>query len=153
DVLPSVAEVQLPAVEQQQPEQLVDLKAWRTPVVDSDPAQRERERVLEPGASGSVAGSYKMLRTQVLNRMEQLGTNTLAVVSASERDGKTLTAINLGISIAADPARTTLLVDLDLRRPSIHRKLGIEARSGVERCLRGELAVEAALLRPRGFER
>src|SRR3979411_1532666 len=79
-----------------------DTIAFRSPVVELDLAQRERERILPPGASGPLGAPYKMLRTQVLRRLDKLGANTLAVMSAAAADGKTLTAINLAIAIAAD---------------------------------------------------
>jgi protein-tyrosine kinase len=132
---------------------LVDLNAWRTPIAESDPQLRERERILDPDATGSVAGAYKMLRTQVLRRLDKLGARTLAIISAREQDGKTVTAINLAISIATDPARTSLLVDLDLRHPGVHQKLGMQVRQGVEESLRGDSAIETALVRPSGFQR
>lgn len=148
-----LADVQPPAVVESPEPPLVDLKAWRTPVVPSDAAHRERERLLTVECAGPVGAAYKMLRTQILRKLEQLGANSLAVISAAENDGKTVTAINLAISIAADPARTALLVDFDLRNPNVHRKLGMEVRSGVEACLRRQSPVEAALVRPEGFER
>jgi Mrp family chromosome partitioning ATPase len=94
-----------------------------------------------------------MLRTQVLRRLDELGANSLAVMGAASGSGKTLTAINLAIAIAAEIDRTALLVDLDLRRPSIHRRLSIECRVGVEDCLRSGRPLKDAMLRPVGYER
>src|SRR5690348_5416041 len=75
-------------------------------IVEVDPAVLERERILPPGAGGPNGGAYKMLRTQVLRRLDKLGANTLAVVGTAPGTGKTLTAINLAIAVAADPERT-----------------------------------------------
>ena len=50
------------------------------------------------------------------------GLSTVGVVSAVNGEGKTLTAINLAMSLAAEPNQTVMLVDLDLRRPAIARR-------------------------------
>jgi len=124
-----------------------------TRVVEIDPLHLESERILPPAAAGRHGGPYKMLRTQVLRRLDKLGVNSLAVVGAATDTGKTLTAINLAIAIAADPERTALLIDLDLRRPSIHRRLGVEPSVGIDDCLRRSAPLQEAMLRLGGYER
>ena len=57
--------------------------------------------------------SYRQLRTQVLKILRDNQWNTLAVTSAHENAGKTLTAVNLGVSISREVNQTVLLVDLD----------------------------------------
>jgi protein-tyrosine kinase len=124
-----------------------------TRVVELDPLQLERERILPAGAAGMHGGPYKMLRTQVLRRLDKLGVNSLAVVGTAPDTGKTLTAINLAIAIAADSEHTALLVDLDLRKPSVHRRLGIEPATGIDDCLRHGRPLQQAMLRLGGYER
>jgi protein-tyrosine kinase len=122
-------------------------------IVPIDPVALERERILPPGAAGPHGGAYKMLRTQVLRRLDELGANSLAVVGTAAGIGKTLTAINLAIAIAADLDRTALVVDLDLRKPSVHRKLGLDCKVGIEDCLRRGQPLKDAMLRMIGYER
>jgi protein-tyrosine kinase len=124
-----------------------------TRVVEVDPRHLESERVLPSGAAGVNGAPYKMLRTQVLRRLDKLAVNSLAVVGAATDTGKTLTAINLAIAIAADPERTALLVDLDLRRPSIHRRFGVEPTVGIDDCLRRSAPLSEAMLRLAGYHR
>lgn len=124
-----------------------------SPILGVDPLHLERERILPPRAAGANGGPYKMLRTQVLRRLDKLGVNTLAVIGTAADTGKTLTAINLAIAIAADPERTALLIDLDLRRPRIHRRLGIEPAVGVDDCLRRVRPLHEAMVRIAGYER
>lgn len=124
----------------------------RTPVVKVSQSLLDSRCILRPRDSTSNATAYKMLRTQVLNRLDQIGANTLAIVSASSSEGKTLTAINLAISLASDHSHTALLVDLDLARPSMHRRFGFDPQLGVEDCLRSHLPIERALVRPQGYE-
>jgi protein-tyrosine kinase len=124
-----------------------------TRITEVDPAHLERERILLPGARGNHGGAYKMLRTQVLRRMEKIGANSLAIVGTAPGSGKTLTAINLAIAIAAEIDRTALLVDLDLRSPSIHQRFGITPTVGIEDCLRDDRPLKDAMLRLVGYER
>lgn len=124
-----------------------------TRVVEIDPLHVESERILPPAAAGVNGAPYKMLRTQVLRRLDKLAVNSVAVVGAATDTGKTLTAINLAIAIAADPERTALLIDLDLRRPSIHRRFGVKPGVGVDDCLRRCAPLQEAMLRLGGYER
>jgi Mrp family chromosome partitioning ATPase len=123
------------------------------PIIQLDPVVSEREFILPPNAGGPRGAAYKLLRTQVLQRLDQLGANTLAVLSTRENQGNTLTAINLAIAIAAEHGRTALLVDLNLRNPGVHRRLGFEPVTGVEECLRGSRSVEQVIVRVADYER
>jgi Mrp family chromosome partitioning ATPase len=82
--------------------------------------------------------AYRMLRTQVLQRARNHGLSTLGVVSAVNGEGKTLTAINLALSLAAEPNQTVLLIDLDLRRPTLAQTLGLAAPRGLETWFQGD---------------
>lgn len=126
---------------------------FRAPLVALEAAQLEREHILPPNAGGEHGRAYKLLRTQVLRRLDQLGANTLAVLSPSAEAGKTLTTINLAIAIAAEHGRTALVVDMDLRNPNVHRRLGIDPDLGIEDCLQSERPVQDAILRVAGYER
>jgi capsular exopolysaccharide synthesis family protein len=93
-----------------------------------------------------------MLRTRVLQRMRRNGWKTLAVTGTRPGEGKSLTAINLSINLARDVGTTVVLADMDLRKPSIHRQLGISTRYGIGDFLRGAVALEKTAVRP-GIER
>ena len=72
---------------------------------------------------------YDMLRTQVLQSMEANGWKVLGVTSPTPGCGKTLTAINLGFSVARQPDRSVVLMDLDLQRPRLSRYFGIATQN------------------------
>jgi len=91
---------------------------------------------------------YKILRTKVLQRMQSNNWNVLAVTSPTQGVGKSLTAINLAISIAMDANYSVLLVDLDLRKPSIHDYLGIPAGPGLTDYFSGEKTISELLVYP-----
>jgi protein-tyrosine kinase len=111
----------------------------------------QESRLLLPGMVGDAAHGFRLLRTQVLQRMRQRGWNTMAILSPGPDEGKTFTAINLAIAIAADPDSTALLVDLDLRFPRLYRRLGFLPTVGVEDCLRGEAQLSDAIVAVEGY--
>ena len=82
----------------------------------------QKNHILNPGSDKIIANAYKVLRTRVLQQMQQNRWTTLAVTSPKPDEGKTLTAINLSISMALKLDYTVVLVDLDFRKPSIHDK-------------------------------
>lgn len=92
--------------------------------------------------------AYRQLRSQVLSSMTRNKWQTLAISSAQENAGKTLTAINLAICISQEVAQTVMLVDLDLRDPNVHTTLGIDIDKGiVDHLLDGE-PLENILINP-----
>jgi len=90
-----------------------------------------RENRVIVGSEDPGASAYKILRTQTLQRMNDNKWNTLAVTSPNIAAGKTLTAINLAVSIAMEVTKTVLLIDADLRRPSVHRFFGLNPKKGL----------------------
>jgi protein-tyrosine kinase len=122
-------------------------------VVTITEERRRAERILPAGAPSPMGDPYKMLRTQVLRRLALINANTLAVLSSSSGEGKTLTAINLAIAVAADHGHTALLVDLDLRNPNLHRRLGLVPTVGIEDCLRQRIPLHEAMVRLAGYDR
>jgi protein-tyrosine kinase len=108
-------------------------------------------RVVTDELSGASA-AYKMLRTRVLQRMRRNGWKTLAVTGTCPEEGKSLTAINLAINLARDVGTSVVLVDMDLRKPSINRHLGISWRYGVGDFLRGSVSLQKVAVNP-GIDR
>ncbi|MBS2028816.1 MAG: CpsD/CapB family tyrosine-protein kinase [Deltaproteobacteria bacterium] len=73
---------------------------------------------------------------------------TVAFTSAVAGEGKTLTVVNLALAAAAaNPERRVLLMDCDLRRPTVHTLLGLTPQPGLAEVLRGEAQVPSALRR------
>ena len=103
-----------------------------------DEGHMERNRIVAHRTRCAEADVCRQLRTKVLQIMNAHGYKTLAITSPYHRNGKTTTALNLGISIAFDLKQTVLLVDLDLRKPDLHRYLGVKPRVGLtDHLLRG----------------
>lgn len=96
--------------------------------VTLDPETARENRLLltsaVPEDRGTVA-AYGMLRTRLLHRMRAKGWQTLGVTSAAPQDGKSLTSVNLALSLAREKNSAVILLDLDMRNPSVCRTLGI----------------------------
>jgi capsular exopolysaccharide synthesis family protein len=77
-----------------------------------------------------AAERYRLLCTRVLQVTRSLKSQVFLVTSAIAGEGKTLTATNLAFGLSSVEGKRTLLVDLDLRRPSMHRLLGVRPKPG-----------------------
>jgi len=78
-----------------------------------------------------LAETFKMLRNQLLLRMRADGHRVLAVSSPRAIEGKSLTAVNLALTIAADYDCAVLLVDGDLAQHGLQRLFGLEGAAGL----------------------
>ena len=126
----------------------------QTQVVETISASR-RENKIVVGSGGSAEGAetgFKILRTQVEQRMAAKGWNALAVTSPGAGDGKTITAINLSIALAQEVHRTVLLVDLDFRNPNIHKRFSCDIKYGLVDYLLDDVPLKEILINP-GIER
>lgn len=123
-----------------------------TAVVELDPVHLENHRVIAHQKTHLASWAFDFLRTQVLQKMDENGWRTIAITSPSLESGKTLVSINLAMSIAQQSQRTALLVDFDLRRPSVARVLGLKQPVSLNEVLAGEADVSQAMVSP-GFDR
>ncbi len=111
----------------------------------------QEKRVVVGLGQSTFTDAYKILRTQVFQRLRENGWNSLAITSPSTNEGKTLTAINLAISLAMEVNYTVLLVDADLRHPSVHSYLGIQAEYGLSDYLTADKPLSELLIHPEGI--
>lgn len=124
-----------------------------TTLLTIDRAALRERRVVFPDDPRSAAHAYRMLRTQILQQARSNSISTIGVVSAVSGEGKTLTAINLALSLAAEPNQTVLLADLDLRRPAIARTLGLSIEHGLESWFEGIGSIDLLTHAIEGIER
>lgn len=135
-----------------QPDLETEIRYSQTRVSDIDERQFRKHGLISGLENDEITTAYKILRTQVEQRMVANEWNTLAVTSPNKGEGKTLTAINLAISLAREVHRTVLLVDLDLRNPNIHQRLGQSVDYGVAEYLLKGVPVPQIMFNP-GIER
>jgi len=125
-----------------------DILYRQTPVVELNAAHLESQRIVAHQKLHPATWAFDLLRTQVLQKMDENGWRTLAVTSPTPDAGKTVVAINLAISIAQHANRSSLLVDLDLRRPQVAASLGLQADISLNQVLVGTVGVEKAMVNP-----
>lgn len=109
--------------------------------------------MVDPSASDPAAAAFRMLRTQVIQRLDENNWRSIAVLSPAQDDGKTTTAVNLAISLSNDRRHTVLLVDCDLKRPAIARFFGLNPQYGIDDVLRGDATIGQCLYHPEPFDR
>jgi protein-tyrosine kinase len=114
-----------------------------------DPERLESMRVIAHNVLDPRSRAYDMLRTQVLRTMAAENWQLIGVTSPTVGCGKTLTAVNLAMSISRQPEKSALLIDLDMQRPQVAKTLGLNTDKGLFAVLEGEIAVQDALLQAR----
>jgi exopolysaccharide transport family protein len=104
------------------------------------------ELVTQSRPQSQMAEAYRALRTSLL--LTSLGgpPKVILVTSALPQEGKTTTSINTAIVLAQKGTRV-LLIDADLRRPSIHKTLGMGPKTGLSNVLTGNATLQQAVVR------
>ena len=94
-----------------------------------------------------VAEEYRKLKTMVLKLTKKDFRNMLAVTSPLGGEGKSITSVNLAVMLAQEYGQTVLLIDADLRKPSLGRYLGIETEFGLGDCLADKVDAGKAMVK------
>lgn len=82
--------------------------------------------------------AFNLLRTQLTKILDAKHWNMIGVTSATPGAGKTFTSVNLAAALSRTEKRTVLLCDLDMRRGSVLKQLGVGAETTLDDCLRGK---------------
>jgi Mrp family chromosome partitioning ATPase len=90
---------------------------------------------------------FDILRTKVLRAMQRNGWTSLGITSPTSGCGKTTMAVNLAFSLAHQPDLRTVLVELDLRRPSMARLIGLRSPQSMASVLQGTRSVSESFVR------
>jgi len=112
----------------------------------------EAHHIIAHHTRNQDADTFRILRTKILQIMSQGGMKTLGITSANYGDGKTTIGLNLAVSIALDLKQTVLLVDLDLRKPSVPEYLGLQPQYGISDYFLHNVPIAKCFLRP-SFDR
>lgn len=94
----------------------------------------------------AVSERIRMVRAKIerLN-LSQRKANSIVISSALPQEGKSMTSVNLARSFAANPNAKTLLIDCDLRKPSVHRYFGISQEAGLTNALHAGQPIESVV--------
>jgi polysaccharide biosynthesis transport protein len=100
----------------------------------------------EEGVESQHAEAYRVLRTNLLFSRKDDNLNTIVVVSAGAGEGKSTTAVNLA-TVFAQAGHRILLVDSDLRRPTMHKLLNVSNNLGLTNYLLKQNSLEEVIQR------
>ena len=105
-----------------------------------------KKMLLSDSSAFSVKEAYKTLRTNVMFSLPGKGSKCIGVISPERGDGKSSVTINLAISLS-QINKKVIIVDCDLRLPTIASKLGIEAKPGLSNFLSGNQDIDQPLIK------
>jgi non-specific protein-tyrosine kinase len=94
------------------------------------------------------AEEYRALRTNLLARDDK-ALKVFVVTSAVANEGRSITAVNLACTLAEDSDKRVCIVDADLRKPSLHKLLGLDNQRGLADYLGGGTMIEMVIQRSR----
>ncbi len=115
--------------------------------VSLDPAHLERKRVIAYTKKDSAHVAFDVLRTRLLRVFGKNEWVRLGVTSPAKGCGKTFVATNLAMSLSRQADSRTVLVDLDLRSPTVSDVLGVEQTEPIRWFLSGDVPAETFLRR------
>jgi protein-tyrosine kinase len=104
--------------------------------------------IITNGSSDSpISEEYRKLKTVILRMTRDEFRNTVMVTSSVSGEGKSITSANLAIMMAREYGQTVLLIDSDLRRPSLHEYLGMAPHVGLADCLEDRIDAGRAIVK------
>lgn len=124
----------------------------QTKVVELPKHVLEKNRIIAGFYNDPRAQIFRTLRTKVIQKMRSNKWNTLAITSPSEDGGKSLIACNLAVALAMEVNQTVLLVDLNLRNPSVAENFGLNPEKNIYDYLKGRADPSELMVNP-GIER
>ena len=125
-----------------------NIEYTQTRHIDVSQAVLAEKRLIAGNRTDPRATAFRMLRTQVLQTMRENNWTSIAVTGPTSGVGKSLVSANLAISISREVNQTVLLVDVDLRRPAIHKYFDFEPDYGLLDYLRGDAELKDLFVNP-----
>jgi capsular exopolysaccharide synthesis family protein len=120
----------------------------RTRSVQVPESVLREQRILAGFDAGPFVDAFKILRTQILHRVREKGWNVIGVTSPGAGEGKTFTAVNLAASLVMDVTQSVLLVDANLRHPTVHEMFDLKSCRGLADYLLDDVPIEQLLINP-----
>lgn len=134
------------------PQDALTINYTHTRKVELSDSVLVNNRIVAAFENDERAEPYRQLRTQILQKFRDNNWRTLAITSAHQDAGKTLTAINLAVALSKEVNQTVLLADMDFKGPNILEGIGIQASHGFVEYLKGEVELQEILVNP-GLDR
>src|SRR5262249_53607661 len=111
-------------------------------VAGSSTTARPLITYLEP--QSEIAEAYRALRTSILLSSVSHPPRSILITSSVPQDGKTMTCVNIAI-VLAQQGKRILLVDADMRRPSVHKAFGLKGQVGLSNVLTGGAKINESI--------
>jgi polysaccharide biosynthesis transport protein len=119
----------------------------KLPFLGLVPAVKDNDHpLLSQDVPHEFGEAFRALRTSLVFSSGTEGTRVIALTSAQPLEGKTTTACNIAIALAYGGSRV-LIIDADMRRPSVSRTLGIENTVGLSHLLTGQATARQTIRR------
>jgi capsular exopolysaccharide synthesis family protein len=126
------------------------LRFFRRTRADETAGDLNKRRIALLQPDSYVAEQFRALRGRIDALAAERPIRTIAVTSAMPGEGKTTAAINLAVVTSLSVGRRVLLIDCDLRRPKVHRSLGVQPEAGLAEVLTDEVSLDDAVVKAEG---
>jgi capsular exopolysaccharide synthesis family protein len=120
-----------------------------SPAQEGGESNKRRYAILQP--ESHVAEQFRMLRGRIDSLGAQRPIHTLAVTSANPGEGKSTACLNLAAVTAMSVGRQVLVIDCDMRRPSMQTSLGLQPQAGLAEVLTDRASLEDAIIKVEGL--
>ncbi|MEP6703201.1 MAG: CpsD/CapB family tyrosine-protein kinase [Acidobacteriota bacterium] len=123
------------------------------PALDIIPENVNPHLVAITSPHSAYCEEYRSLRTQLLHKSREQHLQAIVIASIGPGEGKSVTALNLSWLLAQTDGLTSLVIDSDLRRPSLMQYLGLQTEMGLSKVLDGDASLEESIveLKPAGL--
>lgn len=122
--------------------QLPEFTSWQI-----QPERVEPRLVAITQPNSTYCEEYRSLRTHVLTKSQKQKLQAIVIASVGPAEGKSITALNLCWLLAQTDGISALIIDSDLRMPSLTDYLGIETESGLSEILTGETTLKESIIK------
>lgn len=114
--------------------------------------KNEKEPIMTKDVPFAVEEAYNSLRTNLIFSLPEEKCKIIEITSSSQNEGKSITAVNLAIALAKN-GESVLLIDCDLRLPTVAKKLRVRQKPGLTNLLFGQNSMEDVIVHhPSGLD-
>ena len=129
-----------------------NIEYTNTQVINVSNETLTENRVIAQNKEDPRSTPFHMLRAKVLQDLRKNDWSTIAISAPTPGAGKSLVTVNLAMSIAMEVNQTVLIVDMDLRQPSLHKYFSLKPEYGVQDYIQNDIGIQDMLINP-GVER
>ncbi len=118
----------------------------------SEAAVVKHKILAPPFIDNDLAERFRLLRAKIVSETQQTDDRSFLVTSTQNMEGKTFTALNLAITFAREVDHKVLLLDINVKNPSVLKYLGIDEQPGLLDCMHDNVPISDMVICP-GIER